>query len=252
MKSSKLFNLLSAALFASLSTSCSSGTSAEESEDTFDAAVVCPAEGQNAYGEPMRGTFTDARDSLVYKYTTIGNQVWMAENLKFDAPYSVCYNGIEGFCDTFGRFYSLHVDGNFFDMFDQQLLDTICPAGWHVPSADEWSVLTQNLGDKKAGLRLTSSMKYEEIYTGDTTYLNELFGYSITDMYTPGTDDCAFNSKPAGSLLLRNGLSSTYLISTYWTSTARDLSSSYGISFNETGFAFNMNDPKMTIRCVKN
>ena len=47
----------------------------EEPVDTFDAAVVCPADGMNAYGEPNRGTFTDVRDGQVYKYTTIGNQV---------------------------------------------------------------------------------------------------------------------------------------------------------------------------------
>jgi len=84
----------------------------------LDAAVICPVEGTNAYGEPNRGTFTDARDSQVYKYTTIGNQVWTAENLKFDSPYSLCYDKIDGFCDTFGRFYSLHVNGEYFDLFD--------------------------------------------------------------------------------------------------------------------------------------
>jgi hypothetical protein len=86
--------LFSAALFSA----CFDGGSSAPNEpvDTFDAAVVCPADGMNAYGEPNRGTFTDARDGQVYKYTTIGNQVWMSENLKFNAPYSVCYDKIEG------------------------------------------------------------------------------------------------------------------------------------------------------------
>ncbi len=43
--------------------------------EVFDAAKVCPESG--------RGTFVDERDGQVYKYTTIGNQVWMTQNMNF-------------------------------------------------------------------------------------------------------------------------------------------------------------------------
>ena len=233
---SKFKFLFLATVFASFVTSCSdNSSSADEPEDTFDASVVCPAEGVNAYGEPNRGTFTDERDGQVYKYTTIGNQVWMAENLKFEAPYSVCYDEIEGFCDTFGRFYSLHVNGEDLDLFDQDLLDTICPTGWHVPSVDEWSLLANNMGgEETAGLRLISSLDFGE-------------------RYTKGTDDCEFNSLPAGSWLLDGTLStSSFVGSTYWTSTAKSMTSSYECFINKSGIKFGINDPKLTIRCVKN
>ena len=55
--------------------SCSDNSSSVE---VFDAARVCPESG--------RGTFTDSRDGQVYKYTTIGNQVWMAQNLSYSIP----------------------------------------------------------------------------------------------------------------------------------------------------------------------
>ena len=206
----------------------------EEPVDTFDANIVCPAEGVNAYGEPNRGTFTDARDGQVYKYTTIANQVWMAENLKFDAPYSLCYEKIDDFCDTFGRFYSLHENGEDLGHFDQELLDTICPAGWRVPTMDEWQILYDNMGGEgKAGRRLTSSFEFSE-------------------PFEPGTDDCGFNSLPAGDWLLNGNLSGEYFCSRYWTSTAKTLTTSYMCAFNARGFDFGINSPKMTIRCVKN
>ena len=236
MKNRRIISFIYLALFAVLFSACAedSASAPEEPVDTFDANVVCPAEGVNAYGEPNRGTFTDARDGQVYKYTTIGNQVWMAENLKFDAPYSLCYDEIEGFCDTFGRFYSLHVNGELFDLLDQELLDTICPAGWHVPSVDEWNILIDNVGgEKKAINRLYSSSNFGE-------------------RYRPGTDDCGFSSLPAGYWLLDGNLFSSYVISVYWTSSAKNLQTSYICYFSTTGIEYGVNHPKMSIRCVKN
>ena len=231
-----LKSILFAALLVGFFSACSDDASSasEEPVDTFDASVVCPAEGVNGYGEPNRGTFTDARDGQVYKYTTIGNQVWMAENLKFDAPYSLCYDEIEGFCETFGRFYSLHVNGEVLGHFDQELLDTICPAGWHVPSVDEWKTLSGSMG-------------------GSQNDVNRLYSsFDFGDKYKPGTDDCGFNSLPAGYLLIDGNLSAEYEYSAYWTSTAKRLESSYTCNFNHKGLSFGVNHPKMSIRCVRN
>ena len=235
MKIKTILLLVSVGLCALLLTSCSDdGSSApEEPVDTFDAAVVCPAEGTNAYGDPNRGTFTDARDGQVYKYTTIGNQVWMAENLKFDAPYSVCYDKIEGFCDTFGRFYSLHEDGEDLGLFDQELLDTICPAGWHVPSVDEWTLLANNMGGGlNASIRLSSPEKYGEYYVS-------------------GTDECAFNSLPVESLLLDGSLGGGLNSAIYWTSTAESMKFSYECIIDRVGVRMGRNYPKQVIRCVR-
>ena len=228
-------SILFAALLVGFFSSCTDDSSSapEEPVDTFDASVVCPADGVNGYGEPNRGTFTDARDGQVYKYTTIANQVWMAENLKFDAPYSLCYDGVDGFCDTFGRFYSLHVDGKDLGQFDQELLDTICPAGWRVPSVNDWDILSNNMGGGvKAVSRLKSPVNYGE-------------------NYKPGTDDCGFNSLPAGYWGGGNVILD-YVVSVYWTSRAMDVASSYSSWFGSSGFYFGINHPKMSIRCVRN
>ncbi len=135
-----------------LFSACSENGSSAEPEDTFDAAVVCPAEGLNAYGEPNRGTFTDARDGQEYKYVTIGNQVWMAENLNYNdsLPQDISW-GWPSFCaDSACSKGRLYVD---------TLALTICPSGWHLPSEDEFLKLIDTVGGgiDSAGLHLKST-----------------------------------------------------------------------------------------------
>lgn len=234
MKKLTIRSLACITFAAFLFSACSENSSSAEPEDTFDAAVVCPADGLNAYGEPNRGTFTDARDGQEYKYVTIGSQVWMAENLKFDAPYNVCKEeGIEGSCDTFGRLYRLYQDGESSGILDRALTDTICPAGWHVPSVVDWTILANSVGGQ--AYRLIST---------------EMFGFE-NQRYEPGTDDCGFNSLP--EIDTNNDANRTKFLTyrDYWTSTAESLLATYHFAiFVNMGYYVVFRNS--SIRCVKN
>lgn len=97
-------------------------------------------------------------DGNVYHTVTIGTQIWMLENLKTtkyrdctpipnvkdDAAWEALNTG--GYCDyknveknaaTYGRLYNWYVIG------DKR---GIAPAGWHVPTNDEFKTLVTYLG----------------------------------------------------------------------------------------------------------
>ncbi len=114
-------------------------------------------------------SFTDSRDGNVYKTVTIGNQVWMAENLKY-LPSVV---GPDTDSRTSPYYYVYDYDGT--DVNDAKAADNyriygvlynwpaamagstssstnpsgvkgVCPTGWHLPSDSEWTELIDYLG----------------------------------------------------------------------------------------------------------
>ena len=117
------------------------------------------------------GEMTDSRDGKVYKTVKIGDQVWMAENLNYEAPtppdsskFSWCYADKEKLCDAMGRYYSFKAIFNEridslrscsskqMDCRDsakiEALYQSVCPDGWHLPSMTEWEKLFDELGGK--------------------------------------------------------------------------------------------------------
>jgi len=105
------------------------------------------------------GTLTDTRDGHTYSTVRIGNQWWMAENLKAtqyvngdaipdgtgagdisgetEPKYWFAYNDDLNNISTYGRLYT------WYTITDSR---NVCPDGWHVPSDAEWTKLTTYLG----------------------------------------------------------------------------------------------------------
>jgi uncharacterized protein (TIGR02145 family) len=142
------------------------------------------------------GTVTDI-DGNIYKTIIIGTQTWMAENLKTtkyrngnligttspynkdisgetDPKYQWAFGGYESNVAIYGRLYSWYA------VKDSR---NVCPTGWHIPSNDEWAILTIYLGGGNvAGGKLKE--------TGTTHWLSPNNGATNENGFTalPGGD----------------------------------------------------------------
>lgn len=71
----------------------------------------------------------DLRDGRSYRVAKIGKARWMAENLAWNAPGSICSSNEEKWCRVYGRLYSL------------ASAREACMPLWHLPSQDDWKAL---------------------------------------------------------------------------------------------------------------
>ena len=89
----------------------------------------------------FKKTFKDFRDDKIYDYVTLGNQVWMAENLNFETSSgSWCYDDNIDNGSRYGRLYDFYT------------AISACPVGWHLPSDIEWKTLESYLGMSSSDL----------------------------------------------------------------------------------------------------
>jgi uncharacterized protein (TIGR02145 family) len=129
--------------------------------------------------------FTDTRDGKVYHIVKIDRQVWFAENLNFAAEGSKCYDNKAENCDKYGRLYN----------WETAL--KACPAGFHLPSDDEWTALVNYAGgEETAGTKLKSSTGWES-EKGVPAGTNE-YGFSALPGGYGGSDGYFFNAGNIG------------------------------------------------------
>jgi uncharacterized protein (TIGR02145 family) len=183
------------------------------------------------------GTVTDIEGNI-YKTVKIGNQWWMAENLKTtryndgtiipfvkDATewanlttpgycwYSNWYiDNDPSYKDTYGALYNWYTVNT----------GKLCPTGWHVPTDQEWKQLEIHLGMSQGevdneGLRGTNEGgKLKE--TGFTHWASPNTG---------ATNETLFTALPGGSRGYNGAFSTIYNYGYWWSITENDSDSSW-------------------------
>jgi len=114
----------------------------------------------NSTPEATTGTVTDL-DGNVYKTVKIGSQWWMAENLKTTTysngvPIPLItdsatwrFLGTPGYCWFNNNVSYKNEVGALYNWYAAST-GKLAPAGWHVPSDAEWTILTNFLGGESA------------------------------------------------------------------------------------------------------
>ena len=167
------------------------------SAEEFNAASICPESG--------RGSFVDDRDGKTYQYTTIGGQVWMAENLNYVVNGENLKNPLNGDIETASDkcFYpddDCEVKGRAYKWLTAY---NVCPDGWHLPSEHEWRELFKIVGG-------TDVAAYK---------LKSVSGWNSIDVEVDarGEDLCGFGLLPSKS----SATQADGYVSSLWTSTLR-------------------------------
>ena len=166
----------------------------KQSSSSITTATPCNVDGVN---NCVYGSLTDSRDGQTYRTVKIGSQTWMAENLNYETGNSYCYNDADSNCTKYGRLYtwaaamdsvgkwSTNGKGCGYDLTCSPTYPVrgVCPAGWHLPSNDEWEALivavdgsiTEYTYSNTAGSKLKSLTGWET-YIGITN--EDAFGFS--------------------------------------------------------------------------
>jgi uncharacterized protein (TIGR02145 family) len=193
-------------------------------------------------------------DGNVYTSVTIGEQVWMKENLKTTKylngdligtttpatkdislettpKYQWAYDGNESNVAIYGRLYTWYA------VTDSR---NICPSGWHVPTDAEWTTLTTYLGgDSVAGGKLKE--------TGIKHW---------TTPNTGATNETGFTALPNGYRYLDGSIINVGLVGFWWTSnefSSTDAYYRYMICY--FSYLSRLNDNKkygFSVRCLRN
>lgn len=152
-------------------------------------------------------------DGNKYKIVKIGDQWWMAENLKVThyrngEPILDCwvYNNNDSLADTYGRLYSWHAVGD---------SRNIAPNGWHIPTDEEWKKFEMYLGMSESDANIEGWRG-----TDEGKKLKSTSGW-ISD--GNGTDDYDFTILAAGFRYTYGNFDFIGHYTNFWSATESDM-----------------------------
>ncbi len=217
-------------------------------------------------------------DGNIYETISIGDQVWMKENLKttryadgsiIDYPGTdtaawrtnttgayAWYNNDEANKDNYGALYNWYAVNN---------PQGLCPVGWRVSTSQDWAKmstylreehnLTNDEADANAlGNKLKSCLMLNSPLGGEcATVVHPRWNYHEINY---GTDDFGFSALPGGDRLFTGGFSSQGSFGFWWNSNDLDanLANRHYLNFDRSKLYGNtyLKNYGISVRCVKN
>lgn len=153
-------------------------------------------------------------DGNTYNTVQIGDQCWMKENLKttryrngtsipnvtVDSTWANLTTGAYKWYDNDISWKDLY--GALYNWYATDDTNSLCPSGWHAPTNDEWTALTDFIGgtDSPHGNELKSCLQVNSPLGGNCNTTNHpRWDENSSDW---GTDDYGFSGLPGGIHLI--------------------------------------------------
>jgi len=221
-------------------------------------------------------TFTDPRDGQVYVIVEIGDQTWMAENLRAtqysegtpipevedSVAWSNLTNADKAYCrhdsvstanvSKYGCLYNwaAAMNGANSSYTNPSAVQGVCPTGWHLPSDAEWKQLEMHLGMSQADANISG-------WRGDDEGC-KMKEAGITHWQTPNcgaTNECGFTALPGGCRYYGGSFGALGCYADFWSATEKENWSAWNrkLSYNDTKISRMDLDKKsgFSVRCVR-
>lgn len=220
------------------------------------------ASGSSAEGSGYCSEGVTDYDGHHYRVVKIGDRCWMAENLKSThysdgSSISEAYVYVDdpGREHQFGRLYTwaavMHGAGS--SNSKPSGVQGACPAGWHVPSDEEWKELEMSLGMPPVFANVDEDWRgtlYEGARLKETPEAH-LWATSSD----PGNNQSGFTAVPAGSRSSAGDYLGLGEYTSFYTATEWDVTDSYFRSlfydYHQVYRGHSVKTSARSVRCVK-
>ena len=199
-----------------------------------------------------KGIFTDPRDGKFYTTTKIGKQVWMAVNLAFEIPGKECQADVEWDNKTYDQW--CYYENNKLEyrkygiLYQWEAAKAACPAGWHLPTDEEWEKLAAFIARKHG---YSKDNDWERV----GNHLNSTSGWEDDVVSNFALDNYGFSALPGGYRDYHGSFGDAGHGGIWWSATPSDSSSAWnrGLYFTNEGVSRSdfYRSFGYAVRCVK-
>jgi len=217
-------------------------------------------------------------DGNIYRTVQIGNQLWMASNLRTThyadgTPIQVlesdsdwealdlddkayCYYDNDGNAEafTYGALYtwSAALNGAYSSDVNPSLVQGVCPDGWHIPSDAEWKELEMHLGMDRIDADTTGP---RGVSIGSQLAVNRDLWIDGLLESTPVFGTSGFLALPGGGRRYNGTFGHVGDNANFWTATEKNIEQAWGrhiySEYTTVHRYGNVKSDGFSVRCVK-